>query len=46
MNIPTKFHIYGDESITGDTVVHALVIVPVDVLEFAEETLAKVKRVF
>ena len=46
MNIPTKFHIYGDESITGDTVVYALVIVPVDVLEFAEETLAKLKESF
>ncbi len=46
MNIPTKFHIYGDESITGDTVVYALVIVPVEVLEFAEDTLAKVKESF
>jgi hypothetical protein len=44
--MPTKFHIYGDESITGDTVVYALVIVPVDVLEFAEKTLAQVKESF
>lgn len=46
MNMPTKFHIYGDESIAGDTVVYALVIVPVEMLEFAEETLAKVKESF
>lgn len=44
--MPTKFHIYGDESVTGDTVVYALVIVPVEVLEFAEKTLAKVKESF
>ena len=44
--MPTKFHIYGDESITGDTVVYALVIVPVDILEFAEKTLSNVKESF
>ena len=44
--MPTKFHIYGDESITGDTVVYALVIVPVEILEFVEETLANVKESF
>ena len=46
MNIPTKFHIYGDESITDDTVVYALVIVPVEILEFVEKTLANVKELF
>ncbi len=44
MNISTKFHIYGDESIQGDTVVYAHIIVPVDILEFAEKTLAEVKE--
>ena len=46
MNISTKFHIYGDESIKGDTVVYALIIVPLDILEFVEKTLADVKESF
>jgi len=42
----TMFHIYGDESIAGDNVVYGVVIVPVEILEIAEETLAKVKVSF
>lgn len=39
----TTFHVYGDESIAGDTVVYGLVIVPDEVLEFVETILANVK---
>lgn len=42
----TKFHIYGDESINGDHIVYGLVIVPVEIIELAENTLGNVKEKF
>ena len=42
----TMFHIYGDESISNNTVVYGLVVIPVGKIEFSEETLCKIKEKF
>ena len=41
-----EFHIYGDESIAGDTIVYGLVVVPVEKLKLVEKSLGDVKEKF
>jgi hypothetical protein len=41
-----SFHIYGDESTSGDNVIYAFCIVPIDMVATAEESLAKTKEKF
>ena len=42
----TKYHVFGDESIAGNIIVYALVIVPVECIEQAELALSKTKVEF
>lgn len=44
--ISTKYHVFGDESIAGNIIVYALVIVPVECVEQAELALSKTKVEF
>ena len=38
------YHVYGDESISDNAVVYAVIIVPVDLMQEAEQVISKVKN--
>lgn len=40
------FEVYGDESVSNNAVVYAVIVVPVDVLKNAEQVVAKIKERF